>query len=243
MAPRIAAYVMLAGAVLLGPGTLIGFCVFVYTGPFNLVNLGFKAPAIYMFDAGLSLLFFAQHSIMVRRFFREWLERTLPAAFYGPVYAIVSGLALLMVMVFWQESTSTVVSFDEPINWVVRSGYFIALAGGTWCFRALGPIDPFGLTPLRDYMRGSTTAPTSFTVRGPYRWVRHPIYFFSILMLWSYPHLTSDRLLLNVLWTVWIVIGTVLEERDLVATFREEYREYQNSVPMLVPWRIPRPGS
>jgi len=34
---------------------------------------------------------------------------------------------------------------------------------------------------------------------------------------------------------VWIVIGTVLEERDLVAEFGESYREYQSAVPMLVP--------
>ena len=32
-------------------------------------------------------------------------------------------------------------------------------------------------------------------VRGPYRWVRHPLYLTTLLMIWSYPDLTADRLL------------------------------------------------
>ena len=57
-------------------------------------------------------------------------------------------------------------------------------------------------------------------------------------MIWSYPHLTADRALFNVLWTLWIFTGSVLEERDLVAEFGDRYRDYQNKVPMLIPWRI-----
>jgi len=74
-----------------------------------------------------------------------------------------------------------------------------------------------------------------FTVRGPYRWVRHPLYLFCLLMIWAYPHMTMDRVLFNVLFTVWIVVGTVLEERDLVVAFGDSYREYQRKVPMLLP--------
>jgi protein-S-isoprenylcysteine O-methyltransferase Ste14 len=49
-----------------------------------------------------------------------------------------------------------------------------------------------------------------------------------------------DRLLFNVLWTLWVVLGTYLEEKDLVAEFGEKYRHYQKTVPMLFPWRFPR---
>jgi protein-S-isoprenylcysteine O-methyltransferase Ste14 len=76
-------------------------------------------------------------------------------------------------------------------------------------------------------------------VQGAYRWVRHPLYLVVLLMIWSYPVLTVDRLLFNLLWTIWIVVGAVLEERDLVADFGDDYREYQRKVPMLVPTRIP----
>jgi protein-S-isoprenylcysteine O-methyltransferase Ste14 len=47
-----------------------------------------------------------------------------------------------------------------------------------------------------------------------------------------------DRLLYNVLWSIWVVIGTFLEERDLVVDFGEPYRDYQRKVPMLIPWLV-----
>jgi protein-S-isoprenylcysteine O-methyltransferase Ste14 len=62
-----------------------------------------------------------------------------------------------------------------------------------------------------------------------------------ILMIWSCPNLTIDRLLFNVLWTLWIVIGSIFEERDLIAEFGDTYREYQKQVPMLIPrWIWPK---
>ena len=60
------------------------------------------------------------------------------------------------------------------------------------------------------------------------------------MLIWSSPDLTLDRLLFNVLFTTWIVIGTLLEERDLVAEFNEAYRDYQRNVPMLIPWKTPK---
>lgn len=47
------------------------------------------------------------------------------------------------------------------------------------------------------------------------------------------------RLEFAALWTAWILVGTLLEERDLVAEFDETYRQYCKQVPMLVPWRGP----
>ena len=61
-------------------------------------------------------------------------------------------------------------------------------------------------------------------------------------MIWASPDVTADRLLFNVLWSIWMVVATRLEERDLAADFGEAYREYQRSVPMLVPRSLrPRP--
>ena len=37
--------------------------------------------------------------------------------------------------------------------------------------------------------------------------------------------------------TAYIVIGILLEERDLVEMFGDDYRRYRARVGMLVPWR------
>jgi protein-S-isoprenylcysteine O-methyltransferase Ste14 len=60
-----------------------------------------------------------------------------------------------------------------------------------------------------------------------------------LVLIWSVPAISLDRLVFNVLWTAWIVIGTTFEERDLVTEFGDRYCHYQQTVPMLLPWRGP----
>lgn len=60
-------------------------------------------------------------------------------------------------------------------------------------------------------------------------------------MIWSYPDLTLDRLLLYLLFSVWVIVGPLFEEGDLLAIFGDAYCSYQRKVHMLIPWRI-RPG-
>ncbi|KPA15319.1 hypothetical protein MHK_004475 [Candidatus Magnetomorum sp. HK-1] len=80
-----------------------------------------------------------------------------------------------------------------------------------------------------------------FAIKGPYRSVRHPLYFFTLIMIWVPHDLSADRLLFNLLWSIWIFVGTVLEERDLVKIFGDVYREYKKNVPMLIPYKFPSP--
>jgi protein-S-isoprenylcysteine O-methyltransferase Ste14 len=117
----------------------------------------------------------------------------------------------------------------------VRGAFFAAMAGMVWGFGSLRRFDPIGAGPLLAYLRGKPAPAMLLIIRGAYRWVRHPMYSSFLLMVWASPDVTADRLLFNVLWSVWIVVATRLEERDLAADFGEAYREYQRSVPMVLP--------
>jgi protein-S-isoprenylcysteine O-methyltransferase Ste14 len=113
----------------------------------------------------------------------------------------------------------------------------MGIAGIGWGVYALKSCDPFGRAAIRAHLSGKPLRPKRFAVNGPNLWVRHPLYFFVILLIWSCPDLTTDRLLFNFLWTSWICIGTILEEKYLVSDFGEDYRQYQDKVPMLIPWK------
>jgi len=236
--PGLTASITVIMACLLGGGSLLLFGHFLYAGPLELIDLGLDQGAALGLDAALSLLFFIQHSGMVRQSFRRRLERLVHNEFHGALYSIASGAALLMVIVFWQQGAPLWSAPAGPVRWSLRALFFLSLAGFLWGGLSLKFFDPLGIGPLLARVRGGEPEETPFTVKGAYRLVRHPLYLFSILIIWSSPDLTSDRLLFNLLWTAWIVCGAFLEERDLVARFGDSYREYQRSVPMFIPGKI-----
>ncbi len=225
-------------AILIGGGGLLTFMLFLLTGPLNLLDLGLSEASALLFDAFLCLAFFLQHSVMPRKPVRQWLAVFLPAKYSGAVYAITSGIVALALVLLWQESAYTLLTPQGLVRWSFRVIFVLSVAGVAWTIWAIGIFVNFRLKPLTDDLRGIESQPVPLVVRGPYRWIRHPLYLSAILMIWSYPDLTLDRLLFNVLFTVWVIVGIVLEERDLVALYGEAYHDYQHRVPMLFPRSI-----
>lgn len=64
--------------------------------------------------------------------------------------------------------------------------------------------------------------------------IRHPWYTAAILIIWPRP-LDMAAVVTNIVLTAYLVIGTILEERKLVAELGEPYKDYQKKVPMFVP--------
>jgi len=236
---KIRAHTTIFAAKLFGGGALLLLAGFLLLGPIRGIDLGLSTVCALGFDGVLCLIFFVQHSGMVRKSFQRRFEAIIPGYYHGAIYAIASGVVLLGLLLFWQPTDLTFFSANAPLRWLLRGCYFGGILGFVWGVCALGSFDGFGTRPITAAIDGKALKTPPFTIRGPYRWVRHPLYAFTIVLLWSYPDLTADRLLLNVMWTVWIFIGAHLEERDLVSTFGESYGAYQRQVPMLLPLRLP----
>ena len=236
---RLLAYGSMTLAVVVGGGSLLLFAAFLVIGPFTVFRFGTTEPSVLAWDGFLSLLFFVQHSGMVRTTFRTRLAARVPEHFHPAIYAIASGIALTAVVLLWQTSPTVLFAIEGPFRALPRAFTVVALAGFVWGIRALRHFDTFGLAPIKARLRGRNLPAPRFAIGGPYLWVRHPLHACMLALIWSAPDVTADRLLFNVLWTAWIVVGACFEERDLVAGFGERYRRYQDTVPMLVPWRGP----
>ncbi len=232
--PRLVIFLTLA----IGGGSLLLFTWFLLFGTPWPIKIAHSDPARLAWDSLLCLVFFIQHSGMIRRSVKERMAKCLPAIYQPALYSIASGLALFALILLWQPTDRFVFHLQTPGRWLSGCVAPAAIAGFFWGTRALGVFDPFGALRLRAALRGASPLSSPFAARGPYRYVRHPLYLFMLVLIWSTPRLSTDQLLFNVLWTLWIILATRLEERDLLREFGQTYRQYQLSVPMLLP--LPR---
>lgn len=66
--------------------------------------------------------------------------------------------------------------------------------------------------------------------------IRHPYYAGVLPLLWS-SDLDNTVLVINVILTIYIIVGTLLEEHKLMHEFGNEYIDYQRRVSMLIPFK------
>jgi len=232
---KLIALITLLTAAVVGYASYAAFLVFLYAGSLDWIRLDLSEFEKGILNAILCLLFFLQHSGMIRRSFRRWLANFIPAHYQGAIYTLASGACVLIAVAFWQESDTILFEANGLIRGLLRGCFVLSVLGMAWGLLALRSVDMFGLSPLLKRSKAQPIHVNHLVIRGPYRWVRHPLYLFMIILFWSAPLLTMDRLLFNTLWTIWVVAATVLEERDLTDDFGEAYRDYQAKVPMLIP--------
>jgi len=71
--------------------------------------------------------------------------------------------------------------------------------------------------------------------KGIYSMIRHPMYLALIIYLWCQTFRVVD-IIVNIILTIYVIIGTILEEKKLILEFGEAYKQYQKKVPMLIPF-------
>ena len=65
---------------------------------------------------------------------------------------------------------------------------------------------------------------------------RHPWYLATIMLVWTYfREMYVSTLIVNIILTIYLIIGTILEERKLIIELGDSYRHYMNRVSMLFP--------
>ncbi len=182
-------------------------------------------------------LFAVQHSVMARPAFKKWWTSIVPEQIERSTYVLLSGLILWLLFWQWRPMTDVVWRTDsEFFSTILWAIYFIGWAITVGSTFLISHTDLFGLKQVHSHWSGKKIEAPSFVTPLLYKFVRHPLYFGLLLVLWSVPEMTTGRLLFAIGATGYIIIGALLEERDLAATFGQAYDDYRKRVSMLIPW-------
>lgn len=186
------------------------------------------------------LLYSALHSLLAARRVKAWVFGRFGTAgkrYYRLVYNLIGGVTLLPVLALLAIFPGDeIYTWQAP--WIILAlllqalGVAIILIGmlqtGAWSFLGLGWL--FGGTQKGD---------DRLVTIGLYSWMRHPLYTGGLLMIWFMPVMTTSLLTFNLAATLYLYVGSLFEERRLLTSFGDKYREYQEQVPRLfpIPWR------
>jgi len=166
----------------------------------------------------------------VKNFFKNILRRSFK--YYRLIYSLIA--AVMVAYILYLNFTIDTVELWHPplieeIFAVVAgvAGLSLMLICIYKYFFYLSGIDVFFKKKTTDYLE----------VNGLNKYVRHPLYSGTLLFAWSFffrQPVLSNLISVFVI-TLYTIIGAYFEERKLLKTFGDDYKNYAAKVPMMIP--------
>jgi protein-S-isoprenylcysteine O-methyltransferase Ste14 len=191
--------------------------------------------AVFIYGFFHSLLASTWVKALIRNWFGAETER-----WYRLAYNALAVLSLVPVLAMTALLPGRTL-YAVPFPWAIIPLLIQALAGmalvvglwqtGLWSF--LG---------FEQFLRPPKSSPPVMLVTGLYRWVRHPLYTAGLVLIWLTPVMTSNILAFNLGISIYLVVGTLFEERKLVREYGAAYEAYRQQTPMLIPNFAQRKG-
>lgn len=180
-------------------------------------------------------------SLKVKEFFKKQFGKAI--AFYRLCYNLFSIVTLYLIWEYSPHPSTKIYQLNPPFDFLVLIPQMLSLLGIIWCFRFISSKEFLGLAQIerflnKEYSEEELDEKMTFRIEGPYKYSRHPIYFFSIVFLLFRAEMDLFYLTVLIVFIAYFYIGSVYEEKKLVSIFGDDYREYQEKVPRIFPVKL-----
>jgi protein-S-isoprenylcysteine O-methyltransferase Ste14 len=193
-------------------------------------------PTSFLLILVACALYGGLHSWLASLRVKRWAaERMGPAGercyrLFFNIQGAVTALPLLALAGLLPDARLYTIPFPWVLLTLALQG--LGVAGLVAGVLQTGALAFLGLDAL---LPGRPAQPARLVTGGLYRWMRHPLYSFGLLILWALPAMTWNRLALALGLTIYILVGIYFEERKLLREFGPAYAEYRRRTPMLIP--------
>lgn len=199
------------------------------------------ATNLHLLLLGISwIVYGVLHSLLAATGAKRLCRQYFPNRFHA--YRLVYNLLALVLLVpplwlLFSFHATPLWRWTPPLAWLLNGAALLAVAGFLWSTRYYDTAEFAGLRQLSNNTQDGKYQPP-LRLSPLHRWVRHPWYFFGLVILWT-REMNAALLVTAIVLTVYFVIGSRLEDRKLIDCYGEPYRRYRDRVPGLVPlpWR------
>jgi hypothetical protein len=235
--PRVA-HLLALGGLFFFVDSLVYF-VYRYLVFFGRETVGPVSYRAVTADVVLFSVFALHHSLFARDVFRKLITR-LVGALERSAYVWIASALFIAVCALWRPVAGVAWRVNQPVvAWLIVAAQIV----GIWlALRSAFLIDVRELSGLRQLDTDArrvqkdppSVPPIEFKTRGPYGWVRHPIYSGWFLIVFAVPVMTLTRLVFAVTSSVYLLIAIPFEERSLRRSSQGAYDLYTRKVR----WRL-----
>jgi protein-S-isoprenylcysteine O-methyltransferase Ste14 len=138
------------------------------------------------------------------------------------LFALPLLLALMLYIVYPDGLAWSSLPLPHWLRWIAVVMGILIVPFILWVFRSIGRNISETVLTKSDH---------ELVTSGPYRWIRHPLYAASLWMLFSLSLIASNWFLLAYSVAGLIIFRSIVipeEEKQLMAAFGDDYREYRN---------------
>ena len=189
----------------------------------------------------LWLAYFTIHSILASVSFKQFVSMRLPGLI--PAYRLIYNILASILLV---PPLYLIVKYPGEMVWQWSDGwqylsYFLAaaaLAGFFWTLRYYDSSEFLGTRQMKEN-RKEILGQERLQLSPMHRYVRHPWYALALVILWT-RDMHESLFISAILITLYLILGSYLEERKLIACHGDQYSQYRQRVAGLIPlpWRL-----
>lgn len=209
--------------------------IFLLTVPylFRFLRSGGWRPARHWFgiDGILAIQFAVSHSWLLHPTTRRRLRRWMPGELHGCLFCLATCSSLFVVFRYWRVCDGCLWDLSGVSASIMRGAFYAAWIALFYSLWQSGMEYQTGLGPWWDWVRGRPPRKRDLRDTGIFAHLRHPVYLSFLGLIWFTPHMSWDHVLLTVVWTIYIFVGSHLKDERLAHYLGETYRRYQARVP------------
>jgi len=192
--------------------------------------------------AFLFSIFAVSHSLLATFKVKERIAEQVgnKIAFYRLFYNIISILTFLTIYSLSPKPNIVIYDLQFPYDIITIGFQVIGVLGFFWAGSYVDLKEFLGITQIKRYFNGTYATDDldenqEFIISGPFKYSRHPIYFYSILLLGFRPSMDLFYLVFFNCMVIYFYVGAIFEEKNLEKKYGEAYSDYKNNVPRLIP--------